>query len=141
MKQQAIIKYRSYVPHNWFAVTFCHVEFYGDDAEQNKQLWRKVEFEDYYEREEKCVEIRKGISVLEKELKDMEWYQMFNRWDKMDEIAIENKRLKEAEGKRFKETYKLISDAKILVRKLGFSLKSISTTGGACETVTEIYEK
>ena len=46
-KTTAKVEHRDYVPWNYIALRFCHVNFYGFRAEEMKQKWEDIENKRY----------------------------------------------------------------------------------------------
>lgn len=140
----AEIEVRTYVPSNWFASKFCHVYFYGEDAEKYSSEWHEIEYEQFDEAEQKAEGIKKEIEDLEKEEKEWRqshWFSSIRPNPFLERLDLFREKLKESEEEKFKSEYTLEREAKEFLLKSGFSPVSRTSDGHACETVTYVFKK
>lgn len=60
-KTSAILKYRTYVPYDWFAIPFCELSFTGIESDTMQEKWDRIKHKRY---QEFIPEVNKIVTLL-----------------------------------------------------------------------------
>lgn len=156
-KTTAKVEHRDYVPWNYIALKFCHVNFYGFRADEMNKKWNAItnkrynEYESIYkENEIKIQSLRTQADDIYKRVKESKpfyrfWYnkaekEMLADAQKLSiqayELEEENKKVKE---KRLFDNYECRRKIEDLLQQNGFVLTHTASEGERCVTRTEIW--
>lgn len=154
----ARVKYRDYVPDDWFAIEFCDVEFFGNNADILSQKWHSIEYEKCREFRPKADDLENQMDILEKERNSIEielrnsrhWWKFWSgKYEKelKGRLSRTNQTIKEIKSEFKQVENNMFYDVSTLVRKAekflaenGFILKSTNSSGNECVTHTDIWE-
>ena len=149
----AKLKYRDYVSSGWIAIKFCSLDFMGENKEEYKNMWHKIEYENIDEKEKEIEKLKKEIVLIKKEYDKVNifWRIISKFWKNRSKSGIVNKlvknerekkkRLEQLEKNKYKDVFTLKREAWELLEKLNFVQVNQSTEGDGAAITTEIYHQ
>ncbi len=159
MSSTAEVTYRLYVPFGWFAITYCDIEFFGEDATRLNNKWNNIK---YAKREEmdRTIEVcKEKISENKKQIENLRSkYKSLRRWwtpwhtkaekEVLSEIETfsrdiqhQNDLITKCKDDRNYSACELVRKAHDMLSLSGFRMVSHSKNGEECCDDIEIWEK
>lgn len=155
----AEVKYRLHRPFGWIALTYCDIEFIGEDSYSLSNIWRNIKNgkrdsmdELIKASENKISEMHLDIDKTNAEYKSLKrWYRPWKTKEQkvmvakvkslLNSIDRENRLIEEYKENRFYSPYELVDKAHYMLNKNGFRLISHTRNGEECVDDIEIWER
>lgn len=155
----ARVKHRDYVPYGWFAIAFCNVNFFGNDAEHFDSAWRRIVYAKYDQVQPEIKRIKKHITECEEKIGIIgRELNQLRRWWRFWKTSEENELLQkksmlmqdimEAKARNdllqrdmFYKARELVCEAEHFLKENGFILTGTSSNGNECVTHTDLWTK
>ena len=78
-KTSAILKYRTYVPYDWFAIPFCELSFTGIESDTMQEKWDRIKHKRYQEFIPEVNKIDQDIEDVKEKLSSL-WSSICKPW-------------------------------------------------------------
>lgn len=158
-KTTAKVKHRDYVPWGWYALEFCHVNFYGFRADEMYRKWDAIKDKQYAEynsifkqNEIQIKDWRNVANAIRNQVKKSKpfyrfWYNKTEKdllatADKLSSQADElEEKNKEVKIKRFFDVFECRIKIEDLLQQNGFVLTHTSSSGEECVIETEVWTR